>query len=197
MRVLALFDKPDPLEGPTFEETIFVTPSRLPASVTAAITREVAEGCRALGLREGAVHAELRVADELPWLLEVAARTIGGLCSRALRFGTGITLEELVLMHALGQGVGFYSREREAAGVMMIPIPSSGVLRGVHGLEEARATALVEEVTMTVHSGAELVPLPEGDRYVGFIVAKGQAPDDVERALREAHSRIRLDIASD
>jgi hypothetical protein len=194
LKVLALFDKPDPLDGPTFEETIFVTPSRLPAGVQAQIEAEAAAGCRALGLREGPVHVELRLRDGRPWLLEVAARTIGGLCSRTLRFGAGVSLEELVLRHALGQGVAELSREHAAAGVMMIPVPGAGVLRGVGGIEEARAVPCIEEVTLTVHRGARLVPLPEGHRYVGFIFARAAEPAEVESALRQAHRCLRFDV---
>jgi hypothetical protein len=154
----------------------------------------VAAGCRALGLREGPVHAELRIHDGRPWLVEVAARTIGGLCSRTLRFGAGITLEELVLRHALGRPVRDEAREKRAAGVMMIPIPRAGLLREVRGLEDARSAALIEEVTITVHRGGRLVPLPRGDRYLGFIFARGDDPADVERALRDAHGRLTPEI---
>jgi hypothetical protein len=134
------------------------------------------------------VHAELRVGDGEPWLLEIAARTIGGLCSRTLRFGTGLALEELVLRHALGSSEAVPPREARAAGVMMIPVPGAGVLREVRGLSRARAVAGVEEVTLTVHRGSRLVPLPEGHRYPGFIFARGDTPAEVERALREAHA---------
>ena len=144
-------------------------------------------------MREGPVHSELRLREEEPWLLEIAARTIGGLCSRALRFGSGITLEELVLRHALGYGAP-PARERQAAGVMMIPILRAGVLDQIHGLEDARAVPLVEELTLTIHSGATLVPLPEGDRYAGFIFARGDTAEEVERALRAAHGCLRFEI---
>jgi biotin carboxylase len=194
LQLLALFDKPDPMEGPTFEETIYVTPSRLPPATREAAEREVAAGCAALGLRSGPVHAELRVRDGKVWLLEVAPRTIGGLCSRVLRFGAGTSLEEIVLYHALGDDGGFKARESRAAGVMMIPVPRAGRLRAIHGLEAARSGEGIEEVTMTVHRGSQLVPLPEGDRYVGFIFARGESPAGVERSLREAHGRLRLEI---
>ena len=192
LRVLAWFDKPDPLEGPTFEETIYVTPSRLSASVRSHIAKVVSDGCAALGLREGPVHSELRLPEGEPWLLEIAARTIGGLCSRALRFGTGITLEELILRHALGQ-TALPARERLAAGVMMIPIPGAGVLREIRGLDDARAVSLVQSVTLSVHRGARLVPLPEGDRYAGFIFARGETAKEVEQALRAAHGCLVFD----
>jgi biotin carboxylase len=191
---LALFDKPDPLEGPFFEETIYVTPSRLPAGVQAAIERVTAQACAALGLTEGPVHAELRVNDEGPWVLEVAARSIGGLCSRTLRFGTGMTLEEIILRHALGWPIATLARERRPAGVMMIPIPRAGRLQAVHGTDAARAVAGIEDVTVTAHVGQEVVPLPEGWQYLGFIFARADTPDAVEAALRDAHARLSFDI---
>jgi len=194
LHVLALFDKPDPLEGPFFEETIYVTPSRLPDRVQRAIRATAAAACAALGLTEGPVHAELRVNDDGPWVLEVAARSIGGLCSRTLRFGTGMTLEEIILRHALGWTIDTLERERPAAGVMMIPIPKAGVLNDVQGLCEAKATRLVEDVVISAHVGQEVVPLPEGWQYLGFIFARGDAPADVEDALRIAHSRLRFGI---
>ena len=194
LHVLALFDKPDPLEGPFFEETIYVTPSRLPERVQRAIRATTAAACAALGLTEGPVHAELRVNDDGPWVLEVAARSIGGLCSRTLRFGTGMTLEEIILRHALGWTIDTLERERPAAGVMMIPIPKAGVLNNVQGLREAKATRLVEDVVISAHVGQEVVPLPEGWQYLGFIFARGDAPADVEDALRIAHSRLRFGI---
>jgi biotin carboxylase len=191
---LALFDKPDPLEGPFFEETIYVTPSRLPADVQDAITRVAAAACAALGLAEGPVHAELRVNDAGPWVLEVAARSIGGLCARTLRFGTGMTLEEIILRHALGWPIATLERERRPAGVMMVPIPRAGRLHAVRGTDAAAAVPGVEEVTITAHVGQELVPLPEGWQYLGFIVARADSPDAVEAALRDAHARLAFTI---
>jgi biotin carboxylase len=192
LHVLALFDKPDPLEGPFFEETIYVTPSRLPERVQAAIRATTSAACAALGLTEGPVHAELRVNDDGPWVLEVAARSIGGLCSRTLRFGTGMSLEEIILRHALGWPIETLERERPAAGVMMIPIPRAGVLKKVHGVEEAKSTPHVEDIVISAHEGQELVPLPEGWQYLGFIFARGNSPAEVEDALRIAHSRLRF-----
>jgi biotin carboxylase len=194
LRLLALFDKPDPLDGPFFEETLYVTPSRLPATVQAAIVDTTARAATALGLREGPIHAELRVNEAGPWLIEIAARSIGGLCSRTLRFGTGMSLEELIVRHALGLEIASLEREQRAAGVMMIPIPAPGVMAGVRGLETAAAVPGVEEITITAHRGQELVPLPEGSRYLGFIFARGDSPAQVEAALREAHRRLAFDI---
>ncbi len=196
LHVLALFDKPDPLDGPFFEETIYVTPSRLPAEVQAAIASVTGWAALALGLREGPVHAELRVNERGPWIIEIAARSIGGLCSRTLRFGTGLTLEELIIRHALGLELESLERERQPAGVMMIPIPRRGVLEDVRGREAAEAVPGVEEIAITAHRGQELVPLPEGSRYPGFIFARAETPEGVEAALREAHRRLELVIAA-
>jgi len=190
LQVLALFDKPDPLDGPFFEETIYVTPPRLPVDVQAAIADCTARAARALGLREGPVHAELRVNEAGPRVIEIAARSIGGLCSRTLRFGTGMSLEELILRHALGLEIPSLERERRPAGVMMIPIPRAGVLEEVRGQAEALAVPGIEEIAITAHVGQELVPLPEGWQYLGFIFARAATPEDVEAALREAHRRL-------
>ena len=194
LRTLALFDKPDPLEGPFFEETIYVTPSRLPADVQDAIRQTTARACTALGLREGPVHAELRVNDTGAFIIEVAARSIGGLCSRTLRFGTGMTLEEVILRHALGLPIASLERERQAAGVMMLPIPRAGTLRAIGGTDDARGVKGIEDVTITVHVGQALEPLPEGWQYLGFIFARGARPDQVEQALRDAHARLIITI---
>ena len=196
LKTLALFDKPDPLVGPFFEETIYVTPSRLPAEVRDAIASTTAAACLALGLREGPVHAELRVNEAGPWIIEVAARSIGGLCSRTLRFGTGMTLEELILRQALGLPTQTLEREAAAAGVMMLPVPRAGTLRAVRGVEDARGVAGIEDVAITVHVGQALEPLPEGWQYLGFIFARGAKPDEVENALRDAEARLRFEIGS-
>jgi biotin carboxylase len=194
LQVLALFDKPDPLDGPFFEETIYVTPSRLPAGVQERIRSVTSRAAAALGLAEGPIHAELRVNDRGPWVIEVAARSIGGLCSRVLRFGTGLRLEELILLHALGRKIESVERERRAAGVMMIPIPRAGRLREVRGLEEAEAVPGIDEIAITAHQGQELVPLPEGWQYLGFIFGRGGTPVEVELALRQAHARLSFEI---
>ena len=195
LHVLAIFDKPDPLDGPFFEETIYVTPSRLPAPTQARVAAVTRDACSALGLTEGPIHAELRVNERGPFVLEVAARSIGGLCARTLTFGTGLSLEDLILCHALGRPLESLERERRAAGVMMIPIPRAGCLVSVSGVEEARAVGAVEDVVITMHPGQEVIPLPEGWQYLGFIFARAETPAAVEGALREAHARLRFDIA--
>jgi biotin carboxylase len=194
LRVLALFDKPDPLDGPFFEETLYVTPSRHPQELQRAVALEVSNGCRALGLVEGPVHAELRLSPRGPFILEIAARSIGGLCGRALRFGVGVTLEELVLRHALGMGAP-PPREIAAAGVLMLPIPGRGTLTEVHGVEEAKRVPLIEDVVITAHLREELVPLPEGASYFGFAFARGETPQAVEAALRKAGGHVRAVVA--
>ncbi|MBI2525436.1 MAG: ATP-grasp domain-containing protein [Candidatus Rokubacteria bacterium] len=194
LNTLALFDKPDPLDGPFFEETIYVTPSRLPAATQRAIQVCAARAATALGLQDGPVHAELRLNTEGPWMLEIAARSIGGLCSRTLRFGTGWSLEEIILRHALGLPIETLEREGRAAAVMMIPIPRAGILEAVEGVDAARAVPLVEDVTISAHAGQELVPLPEGHRYLGFIFSRADTPAEAEAALRQAHACLRFVI---
>jgi biotin carboxylase len=198
LRTLALFDKPDPLDGPFFEETIYVTPSRLPEATQAAVDDVTARAARALGLSDGAVHCELRLrptpAGLEPVVLEIAARSIGGLCSRTLRFGTGMSLEELILRRALGWAVPSFERERAAAAVMMIPIPRGGVLEEVRGLDGARAVLCIEDVTISILKGQEVVPLPEGSRYLGFIFSRAATPAEAEAALREAHRHLEFVI---
>ena len=196
LKVLAVFDKPDPLEGPYFEETIYVTPSRLPEQMQERVAQVTSRGALALWLREGPVHAELRVNEAGPWLIEIAARSIGGLCSRTLRFGMGMSLEELILRHALRMEMPDPEREGRAAGVMMIPTPGGGVLEEVRGLEEARAVPDIEDVTISAHLGQTLVPLPEGSRYLGFIFSRAATPESAEAALREAHRRLEFVVSS-
>jgi biotin carboxylase len=194
LKVLALLDKPDPLDGPFFEETIYTTPSRLSQETQQAISRCVAVAAASLGLREGPVHAELRVNEQGPWMLEIAGRSIGGLCSTILEFGTGMCLEELILRHALGEEIASIERDGHASGVMMIPIPGAGILKAVHGVEEAEAVPLITGVEITAKLNHQLTPLPEGASYLGFIFAKGDTPSSVENAIREAHSRLRFEI---
>jgi biotin carboxylase len=195
LHVLAIFDKPDPLDGPFFEETIYVTPSRLPASVQAEIAAETAAGARALELTFGSVHAELRVNERGAHIIEIAARSIGGLCSRALRFGLGASLEEIILRSALGQSVDSLERERAASGVMMIPIPRAGILKEVRGVADAERVAGIESVTITVDPGQTVVPLPDGASYLGFLFARGESPALVEQSLRDAHAALSFAIA--
>lgn len=193
LHVLALFDKPEPLEGPYFEESYYITPSRLSPSNQALIARRVKDACAAYGLRQGPIHAELRLNLEKneAWILEVAARTIGGQCARLLQYGTGMGLEELVIAQTLGQPLPQPSMT-DAAGVLMIPIPRAGILRRVEGLGAARQTPYITEVEISVREGYELVPLPEGAAYLGFIFAQGPDPQTVEAALRQAHDCLNI-----
>jgi biotin carboxylase len=196
LHVLALFDKPNPLDGPFFEETMYVTPSAMPADSQAGIVDAVIRSAAALGLRHGPIHAECRVNDRGVFVLEVAARPIGGLCARALRFERVgvISFEELLLRHALGESPGGWSRERPASGVLMIPIPTRGVYRGVTGIDDASVVRGVDEVIVTARPDQLLVPLPEGASYLGFVFAHGLTAQAVERSLREAHARLRFTV---
>ena len=190
LHTLAVFDKPDPLDGPFFEETIYVTPSRLPDQQIEEIVETARRSAEALGLRDGPLHAELRLNDEGAWPVDVAARTIGGLCARTLRFGAGMSLEEIVLRHAISAPLETLNREASAAGVMMMPIVGRGRIKAILGLDEAAAVPLIEDIEMEARVGDMLVPLPEGADYPGFIFARGEHPAHVESALREAWSKI-------
>ncbi len=191
LEVLAVFDKPDPLDGPFFEETIYVTPSRQPAPILASMAATVTAAAAAVGLREGSVHAELRVgADGRPVVIEVAARSIGGLCARSLCFGAGVSLEEIIVRHAIGAGLDGLRRETQASGVMMLPIRVAGMLKQVSGQAEALAVDGVVGLEISIPAGRAVVPLPEGDRYLGFVFARGPTPADVELALRRAEAAL-------
>jgi len=199
LHVLAVFDKPDPLDGPFFEETIYVTPSRLGTGPLARVGAVVADAARALGLREGPVHAEVRLTDgagapDGVMVIELAARSIGGLCARTLRFGAGVRLEEVIIRHALGLDLGPLTREAGASGVMMLPIRAAGVLDRVSGRDDALAVPGVVGLEITVAPGKPLVPLPEGDRYLGFVFARGPDPEAVVGALRQAESRLTVQV---
>ena len=196
LQSLAMFDKPDPLNGPFFEETIYITPSRLSSDLQQKVVACAARTAQALGLREGPVHGEFRVNEKGVWVIELAARAIGGRCSRTLSFASGMSLEELILRHALRMPLPPITRQEQAAGVMMLPIPYGGRLREVRGQAEARAVPGVEELTITAEPGDELVPLPEGTRYLGFLLARGKTPEDVERSLRDAHRRLTVVISA-
>ena len=194
LQVLALFDKPDPLDGPYFEETYYITPSRLDARMQTRVRDTVARACAAYGLHTGPVHAELRIHDEGAWILEVAARTVGGHCARLLRFGIGHGVEELVIAQALGRELKITAADG-AAGVLMIPIPAAGVLRRVEGLLTAQRVPYIEDIEISVREGYELVPLPEGASYLGFMFARAPTAELAEQALRAAHACLNIVIA--
>jgi hypothetical protein len=189
LKALAIFDKPDPLEGPFFEETLYVTPSREAAAVQAALIEATQAGVQALGLTNGPIHAEMRYNDAGVWLLEIAARAIGGLCAGALRFSGDVSLEELILRHAIGEDISHLQREEGASGVMMIPIPENGIYNGVSGVGAG--------TIVTAIPGQRLMKLPEGSSYLGFIFARAKTPELVEAALRSAHAALEFDIATE
>lgn len=194
LKILAMFDKPDPLNGPFFEETIYVTPSRHTAKNQRLLTECLQQAVRALELTEGPIHAELRLGSDGPVVIEVQARSIGGLCSRILRFGTGMSLEELIIRNALDDEFEPPSREARPAGVMMIPTPREGRFERVCGLEEAKAICGIEAITISAHPGQHLVRLPEGSLYLGFIFARADSAAATENALRLSHAQLQFII---
>ena len=194
LTVLALFDKPDPLVGPFFEETIYVTPTSYPDDVQSQIISTVQSACGALGLTHGPVHAEVRLDDDKVFLIDLAGRSIGGQCARTLSFGSGLSLEEIILTHAVGDDINQANRESSAAGVMMIPIPAAGIFQKVSGVDKAEKISGIESVSIVPTSGDELIPLPDGNEYLGFIFAKGTTAQIVEKSLREAHNQLDFQI---
>jgi biotin carboxylase len=192
---IAIFDKPDPLEGPYFEESIYVTPSRQPAAVQQELLDTTRQAVRALGFTHGPVHAELRYNRAGAWVLETHARPIGGLCARALRFEGGVPLEEIILRHAAGEDVSQVRLEGQASGAMMIPLAKPGVFQSVDGVEEASAVPGIEEVVITAKAGQHFLALPDKSSYPGFIFARGKAPEQVEAALRESHAKLSFHMA--
>ena len=193
LQVLALFDKPNPLDGPTFEETIYVTPSRLPPQTQGAIAEAVSRACAAAGVTEGAIHAEARINAEGVWLLEIAPRAIGGLCGRTLTATLGISSAEIVLRHALGLPLNIHTQQT-AAGVMMIPIPATGLLQAVDGVEAAQAMPHITGIEITATPGQIIAPPPEGASYLGFIFSRAVNPETAEAALRAAHAQLAIRI---
>ena len=189
LTILTIFDKPDLLEGPFFEETYYITPTGLSSDLQQQVRAELQAACDAYGLQEGPIHAECRLNEQGVFVLEVAARTIGGMCGRLLSFGTGYSLEELVLLHAMGKEISLTSTQG-AAGVLMIPIPKAGMLKRVEGLLQAQRIPFIEEINIQIREGHELIPLPEGSSYLGFIFAKAPDTEQVEQALREAHRQL-------
>jgi biotin carboxylase len=191
LQTLALFDKPDPLDGPFFEETIYVT-----VPMNRAIAETTQQAITALGLTDGPIHAEMRVNDAGVWMLEVAARPIGGLCSRVLRFAGGRSLEELILCHAAGEDIGEALLDKGAHAVMMIPIPLAGIYAGVSGVEKALGVEGIDDISITAKQSQDMLPLPEGASYLGFIFARGETPGRAVDALREAHSCLQFEFSA-
>ena len=200
LTMLALFDKPDPLEGPYFEETIYITPSRKSIEIQNSIRNMAEQAANSIGLKEGPLHIELRLHPNTrtsnktgPCVIDMAARSIGGLCSRSLQFSDGLTLEDIILHHAIGKPIET-NRENKASGVMMIPIPKAGILKRVDGTLDAQSVPGITDITISSTVGKQLLPLPEGNKYLGFIFAKADQPDEVEVALRTAHSKLNFQI---
>jgi len=196
LATLALFDKPDPLDGPYFEETLYVTPSRLPEDVQQQIRRKVAGICLVAGLTDGPVHAEVRVNEDGVWALEVAARSIGGLCGRVLTHVLGMSLEELILRQSLGEPLAVKG-DGSAAGVMMIPTPRRGIYQAVEGVDAAASEPAITGVVITAEQGQIVAPPPDGASYLGFIFSRASTPAETEQALRAAHRRLRFEIRAE
>jgi len=194
LRIFTIFDKPDPLDGPFFEETIYVTPSSLTDASQAQIFDAVQAGVDALDLSHGPIHAECRINGDRVFVLEIAPRPIGGLCSRALRFEGGASLEEIVVRHAIGEDISRIEREAVASAVMMIPIPRRGILKRTEGEALAREVPSVEDVVITAKPDQLLEPLPEAGSYLGFIFARALTSSAAEAAVREAHRRLSFAI---
>ncbi len=199
--VLALFDKPDPLDGPFFAETIYATPSRLSPTDQRRVISCVERAASAIGLTRGPVHAEVRLNEAGVWLVELAARPIGGRCGAVLRFGPHgrVSLEEVLLGAALKAwergSAGAWERERLAAAVYMIPVPRAGTLHGVTGVDAAKRVPHVEDVVITAYVGQALEPLPEGNRYLGFIYARAERGEATIAAVRAAHAKLGFELA--
>lgn len=193
-KLLAIFDKPDPLEGPYFVETIYVTPSRYPQDIQVRIIQTTIDAIMALGLTTGPVHAEMRIDEKGTWMLEIAARSIGGLCSRVLKFDDGISLEELILMHAMGKDIRNIDCDQKAAGVMMMPVLQTGILKEVRNMESAKQMPGIENIVITIALERKIEPLPFGSKYLGFIFARGDTPEFVEKSIRKAYNRLKVVI---
>ncbi|MCK4708480.1 MAG: ATP-grasp domain-containing protein, partial [Gammaproteobacteria bacterium] len=194
LTTLAIFDKPDPLDGPYFEETYYITPSRLPMQTLLACQQAVLKCCQSLGLTTGPIHAELRIDDnDKPWILEVAARTIGGDCGQSLKPSSEYSLEELVISYAINEPIK-PEPQQHSSGVLMIPVPQAGILKRVEGLTEARKTPNITSLTIDIPAGNEVQCLPESSSYLGFIFAEAETPEETELALRNAHQQLKFVI---
>lgn len=191
-KLLAIFDKPDPMEGPYFIETIYITPSRYSQDVQREILRTTLSAAQALGLTTGPIHAEMRINDKGIWMLEMAARSVGGICARALRFDGEMSLEELILGHTMGEDIRQIEREENAAGVMMMPVLKSGILKQVKNIELAEQIDGIENITITIAPEQKIEPLPQGSKYLGFIFARGDTPEFVENAIRQAYGKLEV-----
>ncbi len=194
LTILTMFDKPEPLTGPYFEETYYITPARIRPDLQMRVAERIAQACAAYGLTEGPVHAELRLHEGEAWILEVASRTIGGQCARLLQYGTGHALEALVIAQAIGRPL-VPERQNQAGGVLMIPTPKAGILRRVEGVMRATQVEHIDDLEISLREGYRLVPLPEGNRYLGFIFARAPTPAKAERALRAAHACLNIVVA--
>ena len=197
LTMLAIFDKPELLEGPTFEETIIVTPSVLTKKIQYSLLETLQVVVKALGIVKGPVHAEARINRNGNYILECASRSIGGLCSKVLEFQGGISLEELILRSYLGRNIEKSKLIGNARGVMMMPTEKKGILKEIGGVKDALVVKGVTDLQITVKPGEKLQPLPKGDRYLGFIFAGGNNQEFVINALKNAWSKIEIVLEND
>ncbi len=193
--VVAVFDKPDSPQGPTFPETLLVSPARLAPDALDRVIEVVGRAVAAVGVAEGPVHVECKVKGGEVWFLELAARTIGGLCGRALVPG-GVSLEEVVVRHALGLSLPAPPWRAAATGVLMLPVDETGKVEAVRGIDAAQAVEGVTDVVITVGAGEEVVALPAGDRYIGFVFARAETADEAEAVLRSAWAEIEVEVTA-
>jgi biotin carboxylase len=194
MTLVGILDKPDLMDGPFFEETILITPSSLTLGLQERLVAKTEEIATSLGLLNGPVHAEFRIEKEAINLLEIAPRSIGGYCSKIFKFHPEATLEELILRQSLGMKISHFEKENKSEGVFMLPVPKAGILKNVGRIEEALQVDGIEDIEITIPVGRRVVPLPEGNQYLGFMFAKGKDPSSVESSLREAFSILELEI---
>lgn len=196
LKILAIFDKPRPLEGPYFAETIYVAPSERDREIQNKLQSTLEEARKALEIKTGPIHAEFRItSDREVYLIELAARSIGGMCSNAIPLSGGRSLEELIIAEALGMEIPEFAIENQASGVFMMPVPAKGVLRSISGVEEAKSTRWITNVTLSMMINSEVSPIPYDARYVGFIFAKAPTSRAVVEALEEAFKKIEIEIS--
>lgn len=192
---LAVFEKPDPLEGPYFEEGIYVTPIRRDEKIRSLLVEAAIRGSRALGIETGPCHCELRLSGELPYILEIAARPIGGFCSQVFADLMGFDLHDLVLQNAVGLPVMPPPiADGVALGVMMLPVPGRGNLARVSGVDRALDIDGIMSVKIHVEAGSRILPYPEQSCYIGTVLATGSSADEVVARLKSAAKAVSFEL---
>lgn len=186
LNTITIFDKPDQLTGPYFAETIYVTPSSLDNDLQLAIKMEIEKSCKAYGLVTGSIHAECRIdKNNKVWILEIASRTIGGDCARILD-NNNYSLEEMAILLSIGKNITI-KKSKKARAVMMIPIKQKGLLKRVEGLSLANKVKHIDSIDIIINQGHELIPLPEGNQYLGYIFSSADTSEKATEAIRMAY----------